>query len=651
MASRVSLSHVLLSSAALCFLGSHLQAQEVRSPDGQLVVKVSLLEGKPTYEVTYKGKAVLESSPLGLETSIGGFASGLKVDGFQERQIEDRYSLPHGKVRDVHYRANELTCRFNNADGNTLETIFRVSDNNVALSYRLSSRQKRRVIITAEKTGFKFPASSTAFVTQQVPWGGGFAGTKPSYEEGYMMDVPVGTQPRPKLGFTFPALFRLGSDGWVLISETGVTGNYAGMRLDNPTSDGLYPVALPEKAENAGIGDTSIYGSLPFQTPWKTLTIGETLKPIVETTISTDVVQPLYEPSQTYKPGRATWSWLLWQDPSMNVKDQTAFIDLAASLGYEYILIDALWDAQIGRERMAELVKYAGSKHVGVLLWYNSNGAWNDAPQSPRNCMDTAPARHREMAWMKSIGVKGIKVDFFGGDKQVTMQLYEDILTDANVYGLMCNFHGATLPRGWERMYPNFMTAEAALVSENLVFSQGFADNEAHISTIYPFIRNPVGPMDFGPLVLNKRFSRNPERGTQRRTSDTFQLATAVLYQSPLQHLGLAPNNLESQSDHVISFLKQLPVAWDETRFVDGYPGKFVVLARRSGNRWFVTTTHAEKTAKEMILNLPWLKGQQLSALVDNPDQTTALKTLVVSDEGKLPLTLQPGGGVVLFQP
>jgi hypothetical protein len=591
---------------------------------------------------------VLEASPLGLETSIGSFGTGLKNVGTQRAEIDEHYTLPHGKTGEVHYQANELTVRLTNAKNDTLEVIFRVSDRDVALAYRVSSRNGRRIVIERELTGFNFPNSATAFVTQQVAWGGGFAATKPSYEEGYMMDVPVGTKSRPGLGFTFPALFRLGTDGWALVSETGVTSNYAGARLSDPTDEGLYTIAFPEKAENAGLGEATVSASLPLLTPWRTITIGQTLAPIVETTVATDVVKPLYEPSAAYKPGRATWSWILWQDPSMNEKDQRTYIGLASELGCEYILIDALWDEKIGRDKMAELVAYARSKNVDVFLWYNSNGHWNNAPQSPCDCMDTAPARHREMAWLKSIGVKGMKIDFFGGDKQVTMELYEDILTDANVYGLMLNFHGATLPRGWERLYPNHMTSEAVTASENLIFSQGFANNEAFNSTVFPFVRNPVAAMDYGPVLLNKVFSRDQRRGSRRRTTDVFQLATAVLFQSPIQHFGITPNNLEEQPAHVIDFLKTVPAAWDEVRFVDGYPGKYVVLARRSGDRWYVAATHADKESKEMMISLPWLKGKSLDLLYDKEDGSAGLQKTSLGDDGSVKVSLAPGGGAVL---
>jgi hypothetical protein len=630
------------------FLSVPLHAQNVKSPDGAIVVKITLESGRLSYEITNKNKPVLESSPLGLETNIGSFATGLKSDGVKTAQIDEKYTLPHGKTRDVQYRANEMTARFINEKNDSLQVIFRVSDRDVAFSYRISSRNKYRITIDRETTGFNFPNTATAFVTQQAQGGTGFGGSKPSYEEDYVVDSPIDTKSRSGLGYTFPALFRLGGDGWALVSETGVTSLYAGSRLSDPTPEGLYTITFPEQAENGGLGETTVHGALPLTTPWRTITVGETLAPIIETTVATDVVKPLYKPSIEYKPGRATWSWILWQDASMNEKDQRTYIDLAATMGYEYILIDALWDANIGRDKMAELVAYARSKKVDVLLWYNSNGYWNDAPQSPRNFMDSAPARRNEMAWLKSIGVKGLKVDFLGGDKQTTMKVYEDILTDANDYGLMLNFHGATLPRGWERMYPNHMTSEAITASENLIFSQGFADKEAFNSTVFSFVRNPVAAMDYGPVLLNKVFSRDQKRGSQRRTTDAFQLATAVLFQSPLLHICIAPNNLEEQPDYVIDFLKKVPAVWDEVRYVDGYPGKFVVIARRSGNNWYIAATLAEKEGREMKISLPWLKGKSLDIFYDKEDRTAGQKKLTVGNDGTVTLSLASGGGAVL---
>ncbi|AOS44232.1 Retaining alpha-galactosidase precursor [Lacunisphaera limnophila] len=642
-------TRLLLAPLAL-LLAQVLPAQAIKSPDGALAVQLTLDGGALTYQVSRDGRLMLEPSPLGLETSLGSFATGLKAAGVTTAQIDERYTLPHGKVRDVHYVANELTARFTNATGDSLEVIFRVSDRDVAFAYRLSGKDRQRVTIQREATGFNFPAAATAFVTWQAKPGDGWMKSKPSYEEGYQIDEPVGTKSPTGLGFTFPALFRVGDNGWVLVSETGTTSHYAGTRLGDPTPDGIYPIAFPEPGENGGIGDATVSAAMPLLTPWRTLTVGATLAPIVESTVATDVVQPLYAPSQVYAPGRATWSWLVWQDASMNEADQRTFIDLAATMGWEYILVDALWEGNLGRAKLAELVTYARSKKVEVLLWYNSNGAWNDAPQDPRNRMDSAPARQQEMAWLKSIGVKGLKVDFFGGDKQTTMKLYEDILTDGNAHGLMLVFHGTTIPRGWERMYPNFLSSEAATVSENLIFSQGFADGEARLSTILSHLRNPVAPLDFGPMVLNRTFHKEAGKGNQRRTTDAFQLATTVLYQSPLQHFGLTPNNLKEQPAFVLDFLRSVPVVWDETRYLAGYPGKHVALARRHGNRWFVAATNGEKQAKELTLSVPFLAGRTLTLIHDGPAQTAATRPVTVGADGQLTLTLEVGGGAVLFE-
>lgn len=592
---------------------------------------------------------MLEESPLGLESTIGDFSTGLTFLSESKKQIEENYYLPNGKTSRIHYLANELTVSYLNKNKDTLQVLFRVSNNDIALAHRLASPKQTHCTIKRELTGFNFPAHTTTFITPQAPSGEGWMKTKPSYEEEYTNEEPIGTPSKYRLGYTFPALFHLGNTGWVLLSETGVTSRYAGTRLSEGNQEGLYTIAFPEKEENGGMGDNTVTSNLPLTTSWKTITVGETLKPIVETTSAYNGMKPVYTASQPYKPGRSTWSWILWQDESCNYKDQQIFIDLAAEMGYEYILIDALWDKQIGYENMPSLIAYAQSKGVDVILWYNSNGAWNDAPQGPKQRMDTAPARQKEMAWMKSLGVKGIKVDFFGGDKQTTMKLYEDILTDANQYGIFVVFHGTTLPRGWERIYPNHMGSEAALVSENLVFSQDFANKEAYTSTMLPFTRNAVSAMDFGPVFFNKRFSKQADKGTIRKTTDAFQLATSILYQSPVQHFGITPNNIQEEPEYVINFMKKIPTTWDETRFIDGYPGKYCVMARRFGSKWYIGATNASNSLQSYTLSLPWLIGKEVTVLFDHKDRSVGFKTAKIDKKGLLKIELENLGGCVIY--
>ncbi len=624
-------------------------AQEVQGPDRALRVNVQLQDGMPTYNVTYNGKSMLESSPLGLKTSIGDFSQKLQLAGYQTRAIDETYTMEHAKISRIHYQANELICNYLSPDGDTLHIIFRVSNNDIALAYRLTSPKQTHCTIEKEITGFRFPQQTTTFITPQAPAGSGWMKSKPSYEEEYTIEQPVGTPSKYGLGYTFPALFHLASNGWILLSETGVSSKYAGTRLSEGNKDGLYNIAFPEQEENGGAGDNTVTAALPLLTSWKTITVGETLKPIVETTSAYDNVRPLYEPTQVYRPGRATWSWILWQDASCNYQDQKTFIDLAASLRFEYILIDALWDKQIGYKNMPSLTNYAHSKGVDVFLWYNSNGYWNDAPQGPKHCMDNAPARRKEMAWMKLLGVKGIKVDFFGGDKQTTMKLYEDILTDANQYGIEVIFHGCTLPRGWERMYPNHMSSEAALVSENLVFAQYHADHEAQRSTLYPFIRNAVAAMDYGGVFFNKHFSKDGKSGTLRKTTDAFQVATSILYQSSIQHFGITPNNLSEEPGFILNFIRKVPTVWDETRFIEGYPGKYCIIARRNGDRWYIAGANATDKPMKLSLSLPWLSQKNISIIQDNELRTASSKQTVVDKKGNLTIEMLPMGGVTIY--
>lgn len=628
------------------------QSVSVNGPDGKLQLTVSCpsANGEVSYAVTYNGKQMLESSPLGMETNVGDFYRGLQLKEHKVTALDTVYEQSRIKASHIHYRANELLCSFVNGEGKNVQITFRVSNNDVAFRYTLPREQgKGSVTVNSERTGFRFPSQTTTFLCPQSDAMIGWKRTKPSYEEEYKADAPMNERSGYGHGYTFPCLFKVGDDGWVLLSETGVDSRYCGSRLSD-WDNGVYRIAFPMPEENNGNGTVSPAFSLPGSTPWRTVTVGETLKPIVETTVPWDVVEPRYTTTHDYKPGRGTWSWILWQDGSINYDDQVRYVDLAAAMGYEYVLIDNWWDNNIGRDRMEQFVKYARSKGVEVFLWYSSSGYWNDIEQSPVNRMDNSIARKQEMRWLQSQGVKGIKVDFFGGDKQETLRLYEEILSDADDHGLMVIFHGCTLPRGWERMYPNYVGSEAVLASENLVFSQHFCDNEAFNATLHPFIRNAVGCMEFGGVFLNKRLNRSNDGGTIRRTTDIFQLATAVLFQNPIQNFALAPNNLTDAPQICLDFMKQVPTTWDETRFIDGYPGRYIVLARRHGNTWYIAAANATAEPLKLKLDLPMLAGQEVSLYSDDKKMQPQLKLQKIKTDGSLQLTVQPQGGAVIVK-
>lgn len=628
------------------------QSVSVNGPDGKLQLTVSCpsANGEVSYAVTYNGKQMLESSPLGMETNVGDFYRGLQLKEHKVTALDTVYEQSRIKASRIHYWANELLCSFVNGEGKNVQITFRVSNNDVAFRYTLPREQgKGSVTVNSERTGFRFPSQTTTFLCPQSDAMIGWKRTKPSYEEEYKADAPMNERSGYGHGYTFPCLFKVGDDGWVLLSETGVDSRYCGSRLSD-WDNGVYRIAFPMPEENNGNGTVSPAFSLPGSTPWRTVTVGETLKPIVETTVPWDVVEPRYTTTHDYKTGRGTWSWILWQDGSINYDDQVRYVDLAAAMGYEYVLIDNWWDNNIGRDRMEQFIKYARSKGVEVFLWYSSSGYWNDIEQSPVNRMDNSIARKQEMRWLQSLGVKGIKVDFFGGDKQETLRLYEEILSDADDHGLMVIFHGCTLPRGWERMYPNYVGSEAVLASENLVFSQHFCDNEAFNATLHPFIRNAVGCMEFGGVFLNKRLNRSNDGGTIRRTTDIFQLATAVLFQNPIQNFALAPNNLTDAPQICLDFMKQVPTTWDETRFIDGYPGRYIVLARRHGNTWYIAAVNATAEPLKLKLDLPVLAGQEVSLYSDDKKMQPQLKLQKIKTDGSLQLTVQPQGGAVIVE-
>lgn len=639
---------------ALALLASQALAQSitVTGPDTRLKVDLAVNGGIPMYSVSYDGKTILEKSPLGFIANTGNFSQGMSLIGQETSQINKTYTQDRIKRSVVNYAANELTVRLQNTNKQPVNIVFRVSNNDVAFRYEIpKSSETGSMVINEEKTGFDFPEYTTTFLTPQSDAMIGWKRTKPSYEEEYTPDAPMNTRSQYGHGYTFPGLFRIGNDGWALVSETGVDSKFCASRLSDATPEGLYTIAYPMPEENNGNGTSAPGIALPGVTPWRTITVGNNLKPIVETTVPWDVVKPRYESEHTYQFGRGTWSWILWQDGSINFDDQIRYINLAAAMGYEFFLIDNWWDKNIGHKRMEELARYAQSKNVSPIVWYSSSGYWNDIEQSPTNIMDNPITRKREMKWLQKIGAKGIKVDFFGGDKQETMRLYEAILSDADDHGLMVIFHGCTLPRGWERMYPNYVGSEAVLASENLIFNQHFNDNEAFNACLHPFIRNAVGSMEFGGTFLNKRYNRTNDGGTTRCTSDIFQLATAVLFQNPIQNFALAPNNLTDAPEVALDFMKQIPTTWDETVFIDGYPGKYAVLARRHGNRWYIAGINAQKEPLKLSLNLPMLNnGDVVVTYTDGKQGEPQRKELSVKTATSVPVTIQPNGGVILMK-
>ena len=630
----------ILLSAAILATSTATSAQpsyvSISDPDGKTTVYVGSNDGVAWYSIDHGRSLSIPASRLGLKTDAFDW-SELELRSFQNDEIVIEYEMDRGKASKVHRRASTGTATFANPKGENIHVEFIVSRNDVAFRYLIPREGETGAVrVLEELTEFNFAdnhdnSKVSTYLTPQNEAMSEWKRAKPSYEEYYGIGRPLSEESRFGCGYTFPCLFHIKNDGWVLISETGVDGKYCGSRMseiklastddsgsEDRSDDKLYyscKIEYPMFGENNGNGTSEPGIALPGTTPWRTLTLGENLKPIVETTIPWDVVDQKYETEHEYRYGKGSWSWIVWQDQSINWEDQIAYADLAAAMGWDHMLVDARWDQNIGYEKMEELIAYAGSKGVAVYLWYNSAGAWNDTDHTPAQIMNDPIARKKEMKWMSRHGVRGIKVDFFGGDKQETMRLYEDILSDAEIYGIQVYFHGCTLPRGWEKMYPNYVGSEAVRTSENLIFTQYDCDQEAQAACLHPFIRNAVGCMEFGGCFLNKRLDRTNSQGHIRRTTDVFQLATCILFQNPVQNFALAPNNLEDAPKTCIDFLKDVPTIWDETRFIDGYPGSYVALGRRKGNTWYIAAVNAEKEVRSFNI---WEMIQELKEGSDN---------------------------------
>lgn len=610
-------NNILLQIAMFLLPDSAVNAQT--SPDGKLQVNVTCADGKPVYTVTYNGKPCMKTSPLGLNTNIGDFTKDLSLSNCSAVEpVKTDYTLYNIKRKNNHYEANQQIYTFSQNGKEVLKAIFQVSNSNIAFRYEIlnSKKEAKCAVVNDEATGFFMNDGTTTFFCPQMGEMTGFARTAPSYETHYTADETMGKNGWGQ-GYTFPCLFKTPGNNdrpvWILVSETGVN-NYPGCKIVN-NGAGNYKISFPSQKENNGYGSTGAQISLPDKTPWRTLTVSDNLKDIVETTVTWNVLSTeqnndarINKMREVHKAGygRGAWSWIIADDASCNFDTQKEYIDFAAAMGWESLLIDAQWDRQIGRDRIAELAKYGKEKGVYLYLWYNSNGNWNDAPQTPRNCLDKANARQAEMEWLEKTGIRGIKVDFFGGDKQCTMQLYYDILFDAMKHGIKVIFHGCTLPRGWEYIFPNYVASEAVRASENLRFSQGECDREAMDATFLPFLRNAVGNMDFGGSTLNwyyNKYNQPGKGGGHRITSDVFALATAVLFQSPVQHFSMAPGNLTDAPAWALDFMKQVPTTWEDIRFIDGYPGKYVVLARKSQQgKWYLTAVNGTKETLKLKL-------------------------------------------------
>jgi alpha-glucosidase len=612
----------------------------LQSPNKQLDVTVLVNPNKTlSYSVKRNGQLVLLPSPLGLKLHGADFSRKLKlVDTSPVKAVSEQYAMAVGKRRGIRYRANEQVYSLANVAGHKMDVAFRVSNDGLAFRYVVAAPGIAVKRFAGELTGFAFDPNTRAFLQPMAMAKTGWGQTNPSYEEHYEVDIPVGRPAPLKAGWVFPALFKSG-ETWVALTESNMDGSFHASRLAADSYGGLYRIDVPSLPEAFTNGKLLPETTGPLITPWRVVAMG-TLNTVMDSTLGTDLAAPAIEfDAKLVQPGHASWSRPLLKDEFTVFNVQKKFVDYAADMKWDHTLVDADWDKQIGYEKMAELARYASTKGVRLHVWYNSAGAWNDAPQTPRNKLLTRDVRVKEFARLRDMGIKGVKIDFFGGDGVSMIQYYVDILKDAANAGLLVNFHGATLPRGLQRTYPNLMTVEAIRGFEFTTFDQRDHDRVPAHAVNAAMIRNLFDPMDFTPMVFG-------EMGKIKRiTRNSFELAQSVLFLSGIQHFAEIPEGMATVPDYVRSFLRELPRSWDDSRFLAGYPGSHVAVARKAGSSWFVAGINADQSERTVELDLSFTGKRKGTMITDGANQREFTRAELQA--GKVRLTLKPRGGFV----
>ena len=584
------------------FLGSVGYAQQVVSPNKKIKVVVEMQPsdgeglGQPHFKVLYKkGEAyieVLPASPLGILREDQKFVSNLKFIGEGKLiAVHDKYEMRTGKRKLCENFGVEKAFNYQNSSKQPLNITFRVYNDGVAFRYSFPNRPDSSLSVKEEATGYVIPEGSARWMQP--------------FEQAYENFFPLsttGTNEKNNSDWGYPALYKVNNQPlWVLISEADISRQNCAAKLNNKQSTNLYKVTYPATKKSWHGGAVS---NLPWKSQWHVLIVGE-LADLVESTLITDVSEPTaFKETNWVEPGSAAWVYWANNHGSKDYQKVIEYIDLAVKMNWPYVLIDWEWDLMSNGGTLTDALNYAKSKRIKPLLWYNSGTDW--LGPTPVDRLLTHEKREKEFSWLRKIGVSGVKVDFFAGDQQDMMKYYIDILEDAAKYHLLVNFHGATVPRGWARTYPNLMTTEAVYGAEWYNNKGILTDKAAAHNTTLPFTRNVIGSMDYTPVT----FSNSQHK---HKTSFAHELALAVVFESGLQHFADRPSAYYDLSDEPREFLKGFPTAWDETKLINGYPGEMVVIARRKGKRWYVAGLNGKNTPQTLNLGFDFLGSSDYS--------------------------------------
>lgn len=615
----------------------HESDLEVISPTGNIKVSLKVKTSNDTkfgtlfFNVNYvdgiKSTEVITSSQLGISRKDQKFVDNLKfLRVLKEQKVLNEYTLIHGKRKNCRNEATEKTFRFVNSENKILDITFRAYNNGVAFRYNFPGKSDSICVVTDESTIFHIPANTKRWMQP--------------YNIAYEDTFPVNTTGKgPEANqqeWGFPALFNvLNQPYFILISEADISRSNCATRLGNKVDLSNYKIIMPEN---------EISGAFPWASQWRVLMIGN-LSDIVESTLVTDVSEPCkLKDTDWIKPGIVSWIYWANNHGSKDYKKVVEYVDLAVAMKWPYVLIDWEWNQMGNGGKIEDALGYAKSKGIKPLMWYNSGDSLSTGGGlGPYGRLLTPEARAKEFTWLNQMGVYGIKVDFFTGDQQKVMNYYIDLMEDAAKYHLMINFHGATVPRGWDRTYPNLMSVEGVYGAEWYNNKPSLTKSAGRHNTTLPFTRNVVGPMDYTPVTFSN--SQHPHI-----TSYGHELALSVVFESGIQHFADRPEAYYELSQIPKEFLKAVPTAWDDTKLIVGYPGVKVVIARKRDNRWYVGGINGKDEEQVLKVNFDFLgEGNfNLKLIKDGKDDKSFNIDLVKVKKGDVVnIKCLPRGGFV----
>jgi len=629
---------VLLS--VLILLGSTMvfsQIAEVSSPNQRINIELynQIVQDNSSWylKVTYKNNEIsCEAIPridLGLTCSSGDYSKDLKfLKADKPVLINEQYAALHGKRSQRSNSANQVVVSFGNSARVKLNLIIRAYNDGVAFRYEFSEKGEPCIVID-ELTTYTIPDGTKRWLEKFNP-----------VNEGYYREYKDG---KVQQDWGYPGLYLTSdSSTWYLVHEADLDRNYCGSKLSNISEKFKYKITFPDNWNGRGQGETQPTIRMPWKSPWRVIIMGS-LADIVESTLVEDVSTPsVLKDTDWIKPGLVSWNYWSHNHGTKDFQVVCDFADLAASMGWPYTLLDWEWDVMSNGGTLEDAVEYIHSKGIKPLIWYNSGGDHTWVSATPKDRMLTHENRVKEFSRLQKMGFSGVKVDFFESEKQDMINYYLDILEDAAQYEMMVYFHGCLVPRGWARTYPHLMTYEGVRGAEWYNNVPDFTMEAPVHNTILPFTRNVVGSMDYTPVTFTN--SQHPHI-----TSYGHELALSVLFESALQHMADRPEGYYELADAAKIFLRDVPTAWDDTKLLDGYPGKDVIIARLKGESWYIAGINAENKEKQKDISLDFLpEGLKYKlTLIEDGTHDKALFTryIVVDNTGSVDVKVLRRGG------